>query len=69
VGECVSVCVCGFGFKGDGVCLLLCSLTNPAFNAPPYYYLRSLWLHHIFRHYLLNGTIFGKKLLNMKYVF
>jgi hypothetical protein len=31
-----------------------------------------LWplrLHHIFRHYLINGTIFGKKLLNTKCVF
>ena len=25
-------------------------------------------LHHIFRHYLINGTIFGKKLLELKYV-
>ena len=27
------------------------------------------WLHHIFRHYLTNGTIFEKKLLNIKCVF
>ena len=32
---------------------------------------RHLWprsFHHIFRHYLINGTIFGKKLLNIKCV-
>ena len=28
-----------------------------------------LWLHHIFRHYLITGTIFGKKLFNTKRVF
>ena len=28
-----------------------------------------LWFHHIFRHYLINGTIFGKKLLNIKHLF
>jgi hypothetical protein len=27
-----------------------------------------LWLHHIFRHYLINGTIFGKKLNDTKCV-
>ena len=31
--------------------------------------LRLLWLQHIFRHYLTNSTIFGKKLLNIKCVF
>ena len=28
-----------------------------------------LWLHHIFRHYLINGKIFGEKLRNIKCVF
>jgi hypothetical protein len=28
-----------------------------------------LWLHHIFSHYFISGTIFGKKLLNNKCVF
>jgi hypothetical protein len=33
-------------------------------------HLWSLWLHQIFRHYLINGTIFEKKkLLNVKCVF
>ena len=28
-----------------------------------------LWLHQIFRHFLINDTIFGKTLLNIKCVF
>jgi hypothetical protein len=28
-----------------------------------------LWLHHIFPHYLINGTIIGRKLLNIECVF
>jgi hypothetical protein len=28
-----------------------------------------VWLHHIFRHYHINGAIFGKMLLNIKCVF
>jgi hypothetical protein len=34
-----------------------------------YCHLWPLWLHHIFRHYLTNGTIFGRILLNIKCVF
>ena len=71
----ISVCVCvrtcvrtcmrvWCGSMGTGVCLRrACSLTNPVCNAPPYCHLRALWLHHIFRHYLINGTIFKKKKL------
>ena len=29
----------------------------------------SLWLHRIFRHYLINGTMFETQLLTVKYVF
>jgi hypothetical protein len=51
----------GCGCTGASVCLLTCSLNYPACNAhAPYCHLRSLWLHHIFRHYLTNGTIFRK---------
>ena len=56
-GNAVSVCTC------SGLCLRACSLTNPACNAPPYCHLRPLWLHQLFRHYLINGMIFGEKLL------
>ena len=45
-----------------------CSLTNRECNAPPYCHLSPPWLHHVFRHYLTNGMIFGKKLLNTKCV-
>jgi hypothetical protein len=80
ISVCVRACVCvcvrvcvggGVGMEctGAGVCLRACSLTNPALNAPPYCNLRLLWLHHIFPLYLINGTIFGKRLLNIKCVF
>ena len=41
-------------------------LTNAAFNTPPCCHLRRL---NTFRRYLTNGTIFGKKLPNIKCVF
>ena len=34
-----------------------------------YCHLWPVWLYHIFPHYLTNGTITGRKLLNIKYVF
>jgi hypothetical protein len=34
-----------------------------------YCHLWPVWLYHIFLHYLINGTIFGKPLLNIKCVF
>ena len=52
-------CVCGCGCTVEKVCLRACNLTYPA----------ALWLHHNFRHYLINGTILGKRLLNTKCVF
>jgi hypothetical protein len=74
------VCVCGAGARefdcvcvrvwmgvhGRGRVLQACSLTNQARNAPPYYHLRPLWLHHIFQHCLINGIIFGKKIVECK---
>jgi len=36
---------------------------------PSYCYLWPAPLYSIFPHYLINGTIFEKKLLNTKYVF
>ena len=53
VGECTGV----------EVCLRASSLANPACNVPSYWHLRPLWLHDIFPHYLINGTIFGKKVI------
>jgi hypothetical protein len=40
----------------------------PCACAVVYCHLWPLWLHHIFPHYLINGTIFRRKLLNMKCV-
>jgi hypothetical protein len=34
-----------------------------------YCHLWPVWLYHIFPHYLINGTIFGEKILNIKCVF
>ena len=42
------------------VCLRACSFNYPACNTPPYCRLWSLWLHHIFRYYHINGTVFEK---------
>jgi len=40
----------------------VCSLSCPR------YYVWPVWINHIFPHYLINGMIFGKKLLNIKCV-
>ena len=51
-----------------GVCV--CSLMYPACNAlAPCCHLWPVRLYNIFPHYLINGTIFGKKLLNTNCVF
>jgi hypothetical protein len=54
----VSACV---WVQGAGVCFHACSLTHPACNAHAPFRLWPRWLHQIFRHYLTNGTISGKK--------
>jgi hypothetical protein len=54
---------------GSGRLLGACSLTKLASNVPPYCHLWCLWLHYIFRHCLVNGTICGKKLWKTKRVF
>ena len=54
VRACVRVCT------GAGVSMSACSLTNTC-TTPSHCHLRPLLLHHMFRHYLMNGTIFGKK--------
>ena len=62
-------CVCECGCTGAGVFLRACSLTSTVCSAPPYSHLWRLWLHHVFPHCLINETIFGKTLLNIKCVF
>jgi hypothetical protein len=57
-------------FMGSNMCLRACILTYAACNAHEPHCLPPLWLHHVFRHYLIKVTIFGeKKLLNVKYAF
>jgi hypothetical protein len=76
VGVSLRVCwcvrVCGFAGTMTSTCvcprvLLLPSMQNAC--AILHSHLRPLWLHHILRHYLINGTIFGRKLFNIKRVF
>ena len=45
----------------------VCSLSYPACNAHALCYI--VRFYHIFLHYLINGTILIKELLNVKYVF
>ena len=48
----------------------VCRLRYPEFNAhAPYCHLRPLRLYYIFPHYLINGTVFEKTLMNLKCVF
>jgi hypothetical protein len=50
--------------------VFVCSLNYLASNAhAPYCPLWPVWLHHTFSHYSIKGTIFGKMLLNIKFVF
>ena len=70
---CVCVCACVWVPRRVSVCIRVrtCSLFYPACNAYALYcdVFCGLWVHHIFRHYLINGTIFRKKLLDIKCVF
>jgi hypothetical protein len=59
------VCV-GVDIRGQACALIACSLTYSAFHEQPPYFLRLLWSHHIFRHYPINGAIFGKKVIEHK---
>ena len=71
---CVCVCVCARAHGCVRVCVLMhswagaCSLTYPQWKAhvPYCHFRRPLWLHHMFRHYLINCTIFWKKVTEHK---
>jgi hypothetical protein len=60
--ECVRACVCARAWAC--ACARVALLRHA--HAP--YGLRPLWLHQIFRHYIMNATIFVK-VLNIKCVF
>ena len=50
-------------------CLSYPASKSHLFCAVLYRHLWLVWLYHIFPHYLKNGAIFGKLLLNTKCVF
>ena len=55
---------------GALACACACSFTYPVCQAKePYFHLRPLRYHHFIRHYLINGTLFRKMLLEIKCVF
>ena len=54
------------GCTSAGACLRAGRLTYTVCHAHAPYCLRPRWLHHIFRHYLTNDTIFGKKVTEHK---
>ena len=68
---CVRACVCGW--VGVGARARACACARVALliqhAARRHIVICGLWLYHIFQHYLINGTIFGKNLLNIKCVF
>ena len=66
---CVHASVSGCECMGVGECPRACSVTYPVSHVQAPYCLRLLWLHHIFRYYLINGTIFGKTLRDINCVF
>ena len=66
-GDCKHMRACGCG--STGVCFSACSLTYTAYNAHAPYFLRPVWLHHIFRHCVIKSTLFGKLLPNIKRMF
>ena len=70
VCACVTVCVGALapGLVHMGVRVWPC-LSFLQSACAVFCHLWSLWLHHIFRHYLINGTIFGKKFIVQKMYF
>jgi hypothetical protein len=61
--------LCVWGGGGRGVCLRAFRHTYPVCHAQAPYCLRPLWFHYIYRRYLIDGTIFGKKSQNIICVF
>jgi hypothetical protein len=57
----MSACLCS--------CLSYPACKSNLFSAVLYCRLWPVWLYHISSRYLINGTIFGTDVLNMKYVF
>jgi hypothetical protein len=68
---CVCVCVCVHVSAQVCGCVHACSFAYPACNVYALYcdVIVALLAASHFPHYLINGTIFGNKLLNIKCVF
>ena len=64
VGEYMPACVCGCTARA-------CAFARVALLVQDATRIRNIGccLHHVFRYYLINGTIFEKKLSNIKFVF
>jgi hypothetical protein len=62
---------CGKAVLHIPLCVRACSRVALLIHHVTYRHIdiRGHWLHSIFQHYLINGTIFGKTLLNIKCVF
>ena len=76
VRQCALACTCACVWvcEGVGVCGYQCASAHVPLSCMQkacavYCHLWPLWLHHIFPHHLINGTVFRKKLLNIKCVF
>jgi hypothetical protein len=63
---CVCLCECGCMARACACTRVALIIQHDA--QAPNFLLEPLTRHDIFRHYLINKTIFGKKLLNRKYV-
>jgi hypothetical protein len=63
------VCISSLGYCVFWVCVCSLSLSSiQSACAILYCHLWSVWLYRLFLHYFINGTIFGKKLSNVKCV-
>ena len=64
---CVCVCVCVCGWVRACACARVALLLEDETRRHSVIY--GLWLHRIFRHNLINGTIFGGKITEYKMSF
>jgi hypothetical protein len=63
-------CCCEKSSEYYILCVCVCNLSYRAYNVHvTHCHLWFVLLYHIFQHYLTNGKIFGKRLLNIKRVF
>jgi hypothetical protein len=64
-------CECAYLRVGSraSACMEPCLASRKCVCVILWRHLWPLWLHEIFRHYLINGTIFGEMLSNLKHVF